>query len=97
MSVRIISFKKNGKPHKNPYLSIDYFEWINERIKVNGITERAEIYDWLKNSKGEAYIIDDAGHKYNLIPVISADGNKYVVTETDNEARDVLFLLPEII
>jgi len=97
MSVRIISLKKDGKPHENPYLSIDYFEWINERIKVNGIIDRAEICDWLRNGKGEAYIIDDAGHKYNLIPVISPDGNKYVVTETDKEASDALFLLPEII
>ncbi len=96
MSVRILSLKKSTEPNANPYLAIECFEWVNERIKVNGVTDRAEIYDWLKNFKGEAYIIDNDGDKYYLVPAISADGKKYVKTNSCEKKQDVLFQLPEL-
>lgn len=96
MSVRILSLKKSNQPNENPYLAIECFEWVNERIKVNGITDRAEIYDWLKNLNGEAYIVDNSGNKYYLIPAISHDGKKYVKTNAGNKKQDLLLQLPEL-
>ena len=59
MAVRIICIKKDEGITGNPYLAIDYFEWVNERINVNGITDRTQIYDWIKEGNGEAYITDE--------------------------------------
>lgn len=95
MAVRIVSLKKSIRPDSNPYLAIDSFEWVNEHIKVNGITDRAKLYDWLKDFKGEAYIIDNSGDKYQLIPAISAEGKKYVKTTISTQKQDILFQLPE--
>jgi hypothetical protein len=95
MAVRIICIKRDEGLSDNPYLAIDYFEWINERINVNGITDRTQIYDWIKDGNGEAYITDDKGNKIYLIPAICPDGNKYVKTVEDESAPDSLLLLPQ--
>lgn len=94
MAVRIICIKKEDGTFENPYLAIDHFEWINERINVKGVTDRTKIYDWIKNESGEAYIIDEYGKKISLIPAVSPDGNKYVKTTSDIK-KDVLLQLPD--
>jgi hypothetical protein len=95
MAVRILCIKKDEGNHENPYVAIDYLEWINERINVNGITDRTKIYDWLKFANGEAYILDGFGEKKYLIPAISPLGNKYVKTVDDESICDCLLSLPE--
>jgi hypothetical protein len=94
MAVRIICIKKDQGDHENPYVAIDYLEWINERINVKGITDRSKIHDWIKDESGEAYIIDQFGNKTYLIPAVSASGNKYVKTVQDESAMDCLLQLP---
>lgn len=94
MAVRIICIKKDEGEFENPYIAIDYLEWINERINVKGITDRNKIHDWIKEEQGEAYIIDKAGNKIYLIPATSAGGNKYVKTVKDESATDYLLSLP---
>ncbi|WP_428329262.1 DUF3892 domain-containing protein [Mucilaginibacter sp.] len=94
MAVRIICIKKDDGDHSNPYLAIDHFEWVNERINVNGITDRSEIHDWIKESNGEAYVIDQYGNKNYLIPAMCPQGNKYVKTVADENVNDLLLLLP---
>jgi hypothetical protein len=95
MAVRIICIKKDEGKYENPYIAIDYLEWINERINVKGVTDRTKIHDWIKNEDGEAYIIDENGNKINLIPAISPQGTKYVKTVTDESRPDCLLALPE--
>ncbi len=94
MAVRIICIKKDDGISDNPYLAIDYFEWINERINVKGVTDRTLIHDWVKDGN-DAYVIDDSGNKLNLIPAVCPKGNKYVKTVTDETLTDLLLLLPE--
>ena len=94
MAVKIISIKKDAESSDNPYLAIDYFEWINERINVNGVTERTLIHDWIKEGNGEAYITDTKGNKTYLIPAVCPLGNKYVKTVVDETITDELLLLP---
>jgi len=89
MAVRIICIKKDEGKYENPYVAIDHFEWINERINVKGITDRSKIHDWIKEEDGEAYIIDEKGDKIHLIPAI-----KYVKTVNDETVADGLLLLP---
>jgi hypothetical protein len=95
MAVRIICIKRDQGKYKNPYVAIDYLEWINERINVKGITDRAAIHDWLKEEKGEAYIINKNGEKIYLIPAICPEGNKYVKTVVDETVPDDLLALPD--
>ena len=93
MAVRIICIKKDDGKYENPYVAIDHFEWINERINVKGVTDRSKIHDWIKDENGEAYIIDQKGNKVYLVPAICPEGNKYVKTAHD-ETADCLLLLP---
>ncbi len=93
MAVRIICIKKDDGIFENPYLAIDHLEWINERININGITDRSKIYDWIKNKDGEAYIINKSGSKIYLIPAVCPEGNKYVKTVED-ATQDYLLRLP---
>lgn len=95
MAVRILSIKTDETPHDNPYVAIDSLEWINERINVKGLTDRAKLYDWIKNEAGEAYIIDSKGNKTCLIPALCPQGNKYVKTVDDESEADLLLTLPE--
>ncbi|HEY4323649.1 MAG TPA: hypothetical protein VGN20_06675 [Mucilaginibacter sp.] len=95
MAVRIICIKRDEGNYENPYVAIDHLEWVNERIKVNGITDRTKIYDWIKYEKGEAYVLDQHGNKAYLIPALSPLGNKYVKTVNDETGNDCLLYLPE--
>ncbi len=95
MAVRILCIKTDNRLHKNPYVAIDSLEWVNERINVKGITERAKLYDWIKNEDGEAYIIDKFGNKTCLIPALCPEGNKYVKTVGYDFDKDILLALPE--
>ncbi len=94
MAVRILSVKKEAGVYDNPYLAIDYLEWVNERINVKGITDRPKLHDWIKDENGEAYIIDEQGERIFLIAELSADGVKYVRTANKQEA-DYLLILPD--
>ncbi len=94
MAVRIICIKRDEGVYDNPWLAIDYVEWVNERVNVNGVTDRAKLHDWIKHEDGEAYIIDKFGNKILLIPATSPQGDKYVKTG-DDEVMDCLLLLPE--
>jgi hypothetical protein len=96
MAVRVICIKKDEGVYENPYLAIDYVEWINERINVKGITDRTKIYDWIKDGEGEAYIINNEGNKIQLIPALCPQGNKYVKTAED-KTIDCLLFLPECV
>ena len=93
MAVRIICIKKDEGKYENPYVAIDHFEWVNERINVKGVTDRSKIHDWIKDEDGEAYIIGQDGNKIYLVPAICPKGNKYVKT-ADDAAKDNLLLLP---
>ena len=73
MAVRIICIKTEKLVTQNSYLAIEYLEWINERINVKGVTDRIKLHDWLNEEKGEAYIIDEAGNRFNLLPGISPE------------------------
>jgi hypothetical protein len=94
MAVRIICIKKDEGKYENPYVAIDHFEWINERINIKGITDRSKIHDWIKEEDGEAYIINEKGKKIHLIPATSPKGHKYVKTVHDETSADFLLTLP---
>lgn len=95
MAIRIISVIKNENKHENPYLSIDYLEWMNEHLGIRGLISRTQIYDWIKEAQGNVYVLNEFGIKRYLTTAVCLNGNKYVKTDKDDIETDYLLKLPE--
>lgn len=96
MSVRITCINKDGGNHENPYVAISHLGWVNEQTRENGKSTRLEMYDFIKNKNGVAYVVDQRdGSKAYLETRTSASGTKYVRTESNDTGRDNLLELPE--
>jgi hypothetical protein len=65
------------------------------KVVAPGKNTRLEIYDWLKDKNGEAYVQDNAGNRAKVIPRETSTGTKYVQTVRDNVLTDNLLKLPE--
>jgi hypothetical protein len=97
MSIRITCIKKAGGNHESPYVAITSLNWINEANNNTGTTSREDMYDWLVNQKGEAYVRDSQGNKATLFGEISSRGTKFVKTRADNVVSDNLLKLSECV
>ncbi len=95
MAVKITCIKKAGGDHENQYVAISSMNWINESTNASGTATRQEMYDFIVNDKGEAYVRDAYGNKAMLEGKISDKGTKYVKTVRDNVTSDNLLKLPE--
>lgn len=96
MSVKITCINKDGGNHENPYVAISHLGWINESTHEKGKATREEMYDYIKNKNGVAYVVDSYdGSKAYLETRISSKGTKYVKTEANDTGRDNLLELPE--
>ncbi|TMI63661.1 MAG: DUF3892 domain-containing protein [Bacteroidetes bacterium] len=95
MPIKITCIKKDNGNHENPFVAITSLSWINEETGKTGSTSRLEMYDWIVNDKGVAYVKDNNGNKANLRGAVSDKGTKYVKTYADNVTTDNLLKLPE--
>jgi len=95
MSVRISCIEKDGGNHENPYVAISYLQWINENTSETGRTSRVDMYDFVVNKNGQAYVRDVYGNIAYLMGAISKRGNKYVKTVADETKTDNLLKLDE--
>ena len=95
MSVRITYITKDHGNHENPYVAIENLGWINEATSKTGNSTRLQMYDWLVNENGQAYVKDAQGNVAYLIGAISPRGNKYVKTVADETESDNLLKLNE--
>jgi len=95
MSIKIICIKKDDGNHDNPNVAITHLGWVNENDGSNGKNTRLEIYNWIKNDKGYAYVVDKYGNKVKVITAETSTGTKYVKTEADNTTTNNLLSLPE--
>jgi len=95
MSVRITCIKKDNGYHENPYVAIESMNWLNESDQKSGSSSRIEMYNWVVNEKGQAYVRDNMGNTAYLIGAISLRGTKYVKTVADETKTDNLLKLPE--
>ena len=62
MSVRITCINKSNGHHADPHHAIQNLGWINEETNARGKNTRLEIYDWIKNKGGHAYVRDAQQH-----------------------------------
>lgn len=63
MSIRITCINKSGGNHADPHHAISNLGWVNEQTGKTGKNTRLEIYDWIKNQNGVAYVQDSRGNR----------------------------------
>ncbi len=95
MAVRIICIKKQGGRHDDPHHAIESVGWINEEDKSRGSNTRLEMYDWIKNKGGVAFVRDSYGNSITVGTAISPNGTKFIRTYADGKWTDNLLALPE--
>jgi len=93
--IRIISISKSGGYHSDPHHAISNLEWVNEQTGDRGKNTRLEIYDWIKNQGGQAYVTDRWGNRAYVGTRENAHGTKYLQTYADRVWTDNLLALPE--
>ena len=94
MAVRITCIKKDNGQHENPYVAIESLGWTNEANGERNRSTREQMYDFVVNQNGEAYVT--AGSvRARLIGQVSPRGTRYVKTVADSTDRDNLLKLPE--
>lgn len=94
MAVRITCINKAGGFHENPYVAIQRLGWVNEQTGATGKSSRDEMYDFVVNQRGTAYV-SAGGARAELIGLVSAHGTRYVKTRADSTDRDNLLKLSE--
>ena len=94
MTFRITCINKANGRHENPYVAISHLGWVNDATGETGRSTRDEMYDFVVNKKGEAYVLVAAAQA-RLIGQTSLRGTKYVKTVADSTERDNLLKLQE--
>ena len=95
MAVRITCINKSGGYHADPHHAIENLGWVNEQTGQTGKSTRLQVYDWLKNQQGSAYVRDSRGNTAYLGPREHANGTRFVQTHADRVWTDNLLALPE--
>lgn len=95
MPVRITCINKSGGYHADPHHAIESLGWINEQTGETGKSTRLQVYDWLKNQQGSAYVRDGRGNTAYLAPREHSNGTHFVQTYADRIWTDNLLALPE--
>lgn len=95
MSIRITCIKKSGGHHEDPHHAISELGWINERTDKTGRNTRLEIYDWIKDQNGAAYVRDARGNQVSVRTREHGNGTKFLQTYADGIWTDNLLALRE--
>jgi hypothetical protein len=95
MAIRITCINKDNGYHENPNLAITHLGWINEQTRNTGKHTRLEIYNWIKDENGDAYVTDAYGNSAKVITAETYNGTKYLKTEADSSTKNNLLSLPE--
>jgi hypothetical protein len=95
MSVRITCISKDGGNHENPHVAIISLGWKNEATGATGNSTRLQMYEWIKDKNGDAYVRDGSGNTVRVGTAVTAKGTRYVRTYRDNTPTDNLLALPE--
>jgi hypothetical protein len=95
MSVKVTCISKDNGNHENPYVAIENLGWIEDGTRDTGNSTRLQMYDFVENKNGKAYVKDAQGDVAYLMGAISPRGKKYVKTVADETKADNLLKLPE--
>lgn len=95
MAIRITCINKSRGNHADPHHAIENLGWINEQTNESGKNSRLEIYDWIKNKGGHAYVRDARNNAATVGTREHANGTRYLQTFADQVWTDNLLALPE--
>lgn len=95
MSIKITCINKQQGYHEDPHHAISHLGWVEDGTGKSGKSTRLEIYDWIKDQNGVAYITDSYGNKAYLMTKVSKNGTKFVQTVADGRETNNLLNLPE--
>lgn len=95
MAVRITCINKQQGYHQDPHHAIEYLGWVEDGTGRTGKSSRLEVYNFLKNNNGSAYVLDGYVNKAYLFPRENFAGTKFVQTQADNVWTNNLLALPE--
>jgi hypothetical protein len=95
MPIRITCINKSGGYHQDPHNAIEHLGWTEDGTGKTGKSSRLDIYNWIKNQTGEAYVTDRLGNRASVGTRENANGTKFVQTYADKVWTDNLLSLPE--
>jgi hypothetical protein len=95
MAIRITCINKSAGFHMDPHHAITALEWVEDGTGKQGKSSREEVYRWMKNEGGQAYVIDVQGHRAPVLPRENARGTQFLQTVADRVWTDNLLALPE--
>jgi hypothetical protein len=95
MAIRITCVAKPDGNLQNPHEAISELGWINEVDGQRSKISRLDLYAWLNDKGGVAYVTDTAGNIAYVKPRLNAYGTKYVQTQSDGVWSDNLLALPK--
>lgn len=95
MTIRITCINKSNGYHADPHHAISHLGWIEDATGKIGKNTRLEIWDWIKNQKGVAYVLDARGNKAYVRTRENANGTRYLQTYADEAWTNNLLALPE--
>ena len=95
MAVRITCINKSGGNHENPHEAISRLGWTNELSNKSGISTREQMWEWIANQHGAAFVKDAYGNVTHVRALTNQHGTKYLQTYADNTPTDNLLKLPE--
>jgi hypothetical protein len=93
MAIRITCINKSGGYHDDPHHAISHLGWVNEQTGKQGKSTRLEVYNWIKNENGTAYVTDSAGHRAYVGARENSAGTKYLQTYADQRWSNNLLAL----
>ena len=95
MAIRITCINKSQGWHQDPHHAIATLGRLNEGNGQSGRSSRLDVYDFLKNQGGQAYVTGYGGIRASVYPRENQHGTRYVQTYADNVWTDNLLSLPE--
>jgi hypothetical protein len=95
MSIRIKCIKKSHGYHADPHHAIESLGWVNDATGATGRSNRVDLYNWIKNENGSAYVTDRYGNTAYVGAREHLNGTKFVQTYADRVWTDNLLTLPE--
>jgi len=95
MTIRITCINKDGGNHENPHAAISHLGWTEDGTNKTGRSTRLEMYNWIKDQNGHAYVRDAYGNTSRVGTAETARGTKYVRTYRDRVWTDNLLSLME--
>jgi len=95
MAIRITCINKSGGYHADPHHAITHLGWVQDGTGQTGKSSRLEVYGWIKNQNGTAYVLDAWGNRAIVGTREHANGTQYLQTYADRVWTDNLLALPE--